>query len=176
MGFLFARDRPDLIKRICSIDIGGRSNKDAVTTIFTLSYQLFFCLLFAVGDPVSTFMLKTLMYFIPHKFFGAPARPYNEITSSMMYPYWQLFFKHLFNSSETYFGDLAKGKAPFHKVNGDKCPIFFAYGANKPIMFHSDKWLKDIKDNSEKGCLAKGYNTMHWVMHEKPDEFNEDLL
>jgi len=26
IGFLFARDRPDLVKRICSIDIGGRSS------------------------------------------------------------------------------------------------------------------------------------------------------
>ena len=26
MGYLFARDRPDLVKRICSIDIGGRSS------------------------------------------------------------------------------------------------------------------------------------------------------
>ena len=121
-------------------------------------------------------MLKAMFYFLPNRFFGMPARSYKEMTSSMIYPYWQLFFKHLFNSSETYFGDLKKGKAPFHKVDGDKCPVFFAYGALKPIYFHSEKWLQNIKDNSEKGCIAKGYDAGHWVMHEKADEFNKDLL
>ena len=71
---------------------------------------------------------------------------------------------------------MKKGKQPLHRLDGDKCPLFFAYGANKPIMFHSDGWLKNIEANSEKGCKAKSYDAMHWVMHDKPDEFNQDLL
>ena len=73
-------------------------------------------------------------------------------------------------------GDDIKKKGSFHKVDGDKCPVFFAYGALKPIMFHSEKWMQDIKDNSEKGCIAKGYDAYHWVMHDKAYEFNKDLL
>merc|ERR1711865_1353757 len=108
---------------------------------------------------------------IPSKFFGVPPRPYNEITSSMIYPYWQVWLDP-YNSSRTYFS----GTYNPLEIDENECPVFYAYGANKPIMFHPYGWLKDIKDNSDKGCIAKGYDAMHWVMHDKPDEFNEDLL
>ena len=117
--------------------------------VFTLSYQLYFCLLFAVGDPISTFMLRAMFLLLPKKFFGGAARPFNEVTGSMMFPYWQMFFNHMFNSKETYLGPaMRQGKEPLHKIDGNKCPIFFPYGANKPMMFHSDKWIKSIEEFS----------------------------
>ena len=88
IGFWFRRDRPDLVSRIATLDIGGESNLSATSMIFGLSYQLLFCLLFALGDPISTLGLRFVTSIIPTSAFGAVPRPLSEITGSMLYPYW----------------------------------------------------------------------------------------
>ena len=56
--------------RICSIDVGGETARDLVATIFTLSYQFALCLMFVLGDPIVTFILRGIFHFKPNKFLG----------------------------------------------------------------------------------------------------------
>lgn len=88
-GYLLARDRPDLVSRIASVDVGGHYDSSLATVLFFMSYQLLFCLFFALGDPLSTLLLKLWMKCLPLSLFGPfVGRPISELTGSMMYPYW----------------------------------------------------------------------------------------
>lgn len=142
-GHLFQRDRPDLVSRIATLDIGGHTDVTLAYLIFALSYQMLFCLIFAMGDPLSTIFLKFAFYSFPEGAFGKVPRPIGELTGSMVYPYWQFWFVHFFNFKDEYLKDEKKTEV-FHKVQAEKCPVFFAYGTQKPVMFHSDKWLSDL--------------------------------
>ena len=75
---------------------------------------------------------------------GDSPRHISTVTGSMLYPYWQLFFTHVFNSQDEYLKELKTGGG-FHDLDGKNCPFFYAYGADKPIMFHTDKWIDDLK-------------------------------
>ena len=50
------------------------------------------------------------------------------------------------------------------------CPILFIYGGNKPLMFHSDRWLEILEKTSGRSeCIAGG---AHWFMETHPEEIN----
>ena len=55
-----------------------------------------------------------------------------------------------------------------------KIPIYFVYGKNKGIMFHSEKWCKKIE--SAEHCTYKALDCYHWLQVDKADEFNKSLL
>lgn len=85
-------------------------------------------------------------------------------------------FKHSFNPSDTYFKHMKDFNAFLYKIDGDKCPVFFAHGQNKGAMIHSNEWLKNIYENEKKGSLEVSFDAGHWLMVEKADEFNKKLL
>ena len=102
-GYLLSRERPDLVSRIASIDIGALGDRSKTSALFGMSYQLLFCLLFALGDPLSTWFLKLFFILNPvKKTMGHPPRPMNQLTGSMMFPYYQIFFRHMFNPKDEY--------------------------------------------------------------------------
>ena len=172
-GFLLQRDRPDLISRIATLDVGGSGDKSKTNMLFSLSYQLLFSFLFALGDPLATWFMKLFYIFMPIASMGTVPRKVSELTSSMMYPYYQIFFMHLFNPKDEYLKQM-KGGGGLHEVDGSKCPVFFAYGAGKPIMFHSDKWIESLE--TQKNCKAISMECGHWIMTDKPKELNEELI
>lgn len=53
-GFNLTMHRPDLVKRIAALDVGGHLEITGPFVIFLLSYQMFLVLLFLFGDPVGT--------------------------------------------------------------------------------------------------------------------------
>lgn len=142
IGFFFQHDRPDLVSRIITLDIGGHIEQTFTYKLFSRSYQLFFCLLFAIGDPISTFILQKMNAVKKKNDFGTPPRDYNEIKGSMLYPYWHIYFNHIYNSKDQYLNWISEDGLTLHKLDAAKCPVFFAYGAKKPLNFHSEKWLK----------------------------------
>ena len=114
-----------------------------------------------MGDPITTFWLKVFFFYAPDKFCGAVPRPVSELTGSMVYPYYQ-FVKVFSDKNDDYIkSDL---KTAF-EYEGSKMPIFLGYGADKPTRFHSDKFARTLLD--QPNCAVKGYNSGHWVMHEK---------
>jgi len=63
-----------------------------------------------------------------------------------------------------------------YKFDPDRCPIYYLYGAKKPFQFHSEKWLKLMKENEHKGCGFVAMKTDHWVQIQAPDKTNELIL
>lgn len=61
-------------------------------------------------------------------------------------------------------------------VDGDRCPIYYAYGKRKGVMFHTDKFLSDLDSYKDKGCRWEEFDCGHWLMFEKPDQLNISLL
>lgn len=82
-------------------------------------------------------------------------RETSELTGSMLWPYYQMFFTHAFNSKDEYMKEFKDPNYPLHTVDGKKCPIYFVYGGKKAIMFHSDRWLEMMDSNKEHGCKWK---------------------
>lgn len=76
--------------------------------------------------------------------FGKMPRHYSQITGSMLYPYYQIWFSHLLNDKDEYLKWL-KDEDRLHKLDSAKsCPHFFAYGSKKLLHFHSDAWLSEL--------------------------------
>jgi pimeloyl-ACP methyl ester carboxylesterase len=51
--------------------------------------------------------------------------------------------------------------------------MLYIYGKRKPFMFHSAQWLEKIA--SFPGSQVEGFDTGHWVMSAKPEQFNAVL-
>jgi pimeloyl-ACP methyl ester carboxylesterase len=51
-----------------------------------------------------------------------------------------------------------------------QCPTLYIYGAQKPVMFHSQRWLDILKQTGGRHeCIADGD---HWFMESHPDTVN----
>jgi hypothetical protein len=78
----------------------------------------------------------------------------------MTYPYWNFFF----------------GKKPEKFIlKPDTCPVYFAYGAKKDFMFHSQKWITKLEDHPK--CRVEKMNSGHWITASREsDRLNKTLL
>ena len=52
-------------------------------------------------------------------------------------------------------------------------PMLYLYGQRKPFMFHSQAWLEALARRS--GSRVVGLRTGHWVMLDKPQDFNAEV-
>ena len=90
--------------------------------------------------------------------------PPEHIGWQMNYPYAMQWFGS--------FGGL-RGVARVDKLLGPKLPTLFFFGKRKPFMFHSARWLAQLATTP--GCEVKGLDAGHWMMKQKPAEFNATL-
>jgi len=128
-----------------------------------------------MGDPISTWFVK-LFFILNGEVLGKVPQPLDKMTGSMLYPYYQIYFTHMFNSKDVYLKDVKEEKSVF-KLGSDytkDTPIFFTYGTEKPVMFHSDEWIENMKKT--KNCKIVPLKAGHWLMTDKPKELNEALL
>lgn len=80
----------------------------------------------------------------------------------------------MFNSKDEYLKCVKEDNGVYKLKESTTCPIFFAYGTEKPIMFHSDGWIDGL--NKKKNCKIVPIKSGHWVMTDKPKELNDALL
>ena len=50
-------------------------------------------------------------------------------------------------------------------------PMLYIWGRKKPFQFHSAQWVQALRQRP--GCQALEFDTGHWVMKNKPREFND---
>ena len=80
----------------------------------------------------------------------------------MGYPYWYLWRDHRL------------GSVPFIEVPFPEVPTLFLYGIRKRTMFHSEAFERRL--NGTLGSRVARYDCCgHWLMHESPQQFNEDV-
>lgn len=159
-GFQFYMRNKEKVSKIISIDIGDAGSPEhklsTKAKAFMFGYQIKLAAAWKIGgawgDKITRKMAKR---------FNAPGDP-ETISSSMTYSYYWKWSNAL------------TGR-PLDNLQIDiTCPLLFAYGKNKPGMFHSLPW--EEKMGAIPGNKVVAFDTRHWVMTEQPEAFNKLAL
>ena len=160
-GYAFAAAHPARVSAVVAVDVGDHNSQEYLKGLGTkagfmiFAYQFALALAWEVGRRLSPALANRMTRWIAH-FIGCRTVP-AHIGWQMNYPY-----------AMTWFGT-AGGLKGVTKVK-PVWPLLYIYGARKPFMFHSAQWLELIKQAP--GSAVHAFATGHWVMVQKPDEFN----
>jgi pimeloyl-ACP methyl ester carboxylesterase len=55
-----------------------------------------------------------------------------------------------------------------------RCPVLYLYGARKPLMFHSEKWIQIVAESGGRSQGVEGAG--HWLMETHAEVVNPELL
>lgn len=160
-GYQFAMRHPELVERIIGVDIGdagSRQNRAELGfrgKLMVLGYQVWLALAWRIGGGIGDAMARWMARAI-----RCPTDS-RTIHSQMGYPY-----------AVRWLG--AAGGLERLRVFNPHCPMLFMYGERKPFMFHSRAWADGLA--ARPGCRVIAFPTGHWIMVQKPREFNEALL
>lgn len=163
-GYEYAARHLDRVQRVVAVDIGD-TNSGAYLKGLTARekrmiawYQIWLALAWKLG-PVWPALANRMTRYMARRI-GCRTPP-EQIGWQMNYPYaMQWFGSH---------GGL-RGVARVDKVFGPKLPTLFVFGKRKPFMFHSPRWLALL--GTSPGSAARGMDAGHWLMKQKPAEFN----
>lgn len=160
-GYQYALRHPETVARIVGVDIGDagsaahRATLGAKAKLMALGYQLWLALAWRLGGHLGDRMARWMA-----KSMRCPT-PAEEIVASMGYPY-----------AVQWFGVKGgfRGLRPFVP----QVPMLYLYGQRKPFMFHSPAWAKALAERP--GSRVLGLPTGHWVMVQRPQEFNAAVI
>ena len=157
-GYQFAMRHPELVERIVGVDIGDAGSRQHLAEIgvrgklMLVAYQLWLALAWVVGsDTMARWMARTI---------GCRTDP-RAIHAQMGYGY-----------AMRWLGVAGGFKGV--KVFKPHCPMLYLYGERKPFMFHSRAWTERLA--AQPRCRVIGFGTGHWIMVQKPREFNDAVL
>ena len=158
-GYQFYARYPQLVSRIVGVDIGDTKNlkkaSPAREKLYIMAYQLWLSLAWRLGARTGDWMvlrMKRLM-----------KSPSDErfMGSCMCYPYYYTWF----GGDETY-------RKQFRRFE-PSCPMLFVYAKRKPVKFHTEAWLEQLRSRKENGVVA--FDTGHWIMLQQPERFNRTV-
>ncbi len=156
-GYQFAMQHPERVSRMVAIDVGDanspafKQSLSIVAHAMVFTYQIILAWAWyiggAIGDGLTRGMAKALQ----------PKVDTRHVHAGMNYPYAMRWMKA--------FGG-------FDSIGQIEplCPFFYAFGRNKPFMFHSEQWVTGLAKRS--GNAVQGFDSRHWVMVDCADEFN----
>ena len=163
-GYEFAARHPDRVARVVGVDIGDTSSGAYLKSLsgkqklMIAGYQLWLAVAWKIGRWWPALANRMTRYMA--RAIGCRNDP-AHIGWQMNYPYAMGWFgEH---------GGL-RGLARVDKLLGVDIPALYVYGRRKPFMFHSERWLDQL--TRAPGCEVLALETGHWVMRQKPAEFN----
>lgn len=156
-GYEYVMRYPETVKKMVAIDVGDASSKEfdkslpLSAKLMAFSYQFTLALGWLVkSDAVHKTMAKALK-----------ARSnMNNIHAGMGLPYAMRWL------------NIAGGMSKLVQIR-PSFPFFYVYAKKKPFSFHSESWLEELAKHPEN--RVKGYDSAHWVMVDKAEEFNKDV-
>ncbi|AKU21699.1 alpha/beta fold hydrolase [Massilia sp. NR 4-1] len=157
-GYQFYMRHPQLVSRIVGVDIGDAGSRAHTSTLGwraklgILLYQLWLAAAWKIGGSTGDDMTRNMARKM--KVSTDPA----HIGAAMNYPYHAVWTGGYRDS------------VPFKPT----VPLLFAYGTRKPFMFHSAAWADALNGKPHSKALA--FDTGHWVMLGKREEFNAAVL
>jgi len=160
-GYQYAMRHRERVRRVVAVDVGdagSRRHLQETTWLAKLGivgYQIWLALAWRLGGCLGDWMARKMAAAL-----GAPADP-ASIHAAMGHPY-----------AAQWFG--AGGGYRDLRAFRPQCPMLFAYGERKPVMFHSTAWMQQVAAGP--GCRVQAFDCGHWVMVERCDEFNRLLL
>jgi pimeloyl-ACP methyl ester carboxylesterase len=163
-GYEFAARHPDRVARVVGVDVGDTGSAAYLKGLsarekrLIAGYQLWLALAWKVG-PWWPWLANRMTRYMARA--TRCRNPPQDIGWQMNYPYaMQWFGTH---------GGL-RGVARVERLLGVDMPTLYIYGRRKPFMFHSAAWLDQLA--RAPGCEVLALDTGHWVMRQKPIEFN----
>ena len=162
IGYMLEKRHPELVSRMVALDIGGHLKPESLkTSMMILGYQWALVACWLVGGilpPLGNLLTRGV-----GKVVRVPTRQLAKIRSRYNYPYFYLW-RNLFLPWKR--NDLLGRYRP-------QCPVLYLWGKRKPLMFHSDKWLKIVE---ECGGRAHGIDGAgHWLMETHADDVNQRI-
>ena len=160
-GYQFAMRHPERVERVIGVDIGdagsrgNRAELGFIGRFMVLGYQVWLALAWRIGGGIGGAMARWMA-----RVLGCPTYS-PAIGSRMGYPY-----------ALRWLG--AAGGLGRLRAFDPQCPMLFLYGERKPFMFHSRAWAERIA--ARPGCRVIAFPTGHWIMVQRPREFNAALL
>jgi cis-3-alkyl-4-acyloxetan-2-one decarboxylase len=158
-GYQYAARHATRVERVIGVDIGDAGSRYHLeelgpkAKLGMVSYQLMLALAWKLGGTLGDAMARRTA-----RRLGAPAL---DVRSQQGYPYAMQWF-----GVQGGFGRL-RAFAP-------TMPMLFIHGERKPFTFHSANWTDRVR--ARPGCRVIGMPTGHWVMTQRPAEFQAALL
>jgi pimeloyl-ACP methyl ester carboxylesterase len=156
-GYQFYMRHPELVSRIVGVDIGDTKGLQygipRRQMYMILAYQWWLALAWRIGGRAGDWMALTMKRLL--------RSPSDErfIGSCMAYPYYLTWF----GGEQAYSRQLRRFKP--------SCPVLFIYGRRKPVMFHTQAWLDELRKRGENRVVE--FDAGHWVMLQQPERFNQ---
>lgn len=159
-GYAYAQRHPHRVERIVAIDVGDAHSAEfrrglrLREGLLIAGYQLWLVLAWrlrriapGVADGMTRWLARAM---------GCRAVP-ASIHAGMNYPYDITWTR----SHGGYRG------LPALQL---QAPMFYAWGARKPMQFHSRAWIERLA--ARPGCHVQRFDSGHWVMRQRADAFN----
>ena len=155
-GYQYASSHASRVERVIGVDIGDagsryhRQELSLKAKLGTVAYQVWLALAWRLGGTLGDQMARRAA-----RLLGAPTPP-KDVSAQQGYPY-----------AMQWFG--VKGGFGRLRAFAPTMPMLFVYGERKPFSFHSANWADRVR--ARPGCRVLGLPTGHWVMVQRPDEF-----
>ena len=163
LGYLLEQSHPDLIDRMAALDVGGHVQPSGLKEpLMIMGYQWALVLSWLVGGlipPLGKLMTRGVARVV-----RVPSRQRENIRSRYNYLYFYMWRALL----------LPWQKDKLLRRYRPRCPVLYLYGARKPLMFHSEKWIAVVAESGGKSAGIEGAG--HWLMETHAGEVNPKLL
>lgn len=165
-GQQYAVVHPTKISRAIVMDIGDYNagayikSLGVIAKLGALVYQVLLALTWVIGHNLGLTGIANAMCRFMAKALSAPGQP-ESVHYGMSHPYAMTWFK-----TSGGFDGAAKIKAPLH-------PTLYIYGLKKPFMFHSGRWIDDVK--AMPGGKVVAIEGGHWMMLRQADQVNSEI-
>jgi pimeloyl-ACP methyl ester carboxylesterase len=158
-SYNFDHKYPGYLTEMMTLDVGLGLDSSLLGRFFILTYQLFLILAFLLWRPIGDLMTKIFIKIISSRKYT----PANKDTINASYNYFYYYlWRRIFLS--------LLGRKPRILDNYKKsCPLVYLYASDKPMMFHSQKFLLNL--SKEVGNEMYAVKGGHWIMNK-----NEGLI
>ena len=156
-GYEYAMRNSDRIKKMIGLDVGDINSEYLTQSLsikqklMVFTYQIMLAISFvlpkSIGNRLAKFVAKVL---------DAKSNK-DHIHAGRSMPYAMRWF-----GTNGGMKELLPMEPSF--------PFFYAYAAQKPMMFHSPQWLQYLSENPEN--KIESFDCGHWLMIDKSAEFN----
>jgi pimeloyl-ACP methyl ester carboxylesterase len=163
IGYLLEKTHPELIEKMAALDIGGHIEPAGLKpSLMIVWYQWSLALGWLVGGLAPP--LGRVLSLGVAKVIRVPGRQRANLRSRYNYPYFYLWRGMLLPWKRK---ELLGRYRP-------RCPVLYLFGERKPLMFHSEKWLRIVAESNghAEGIPGAG----HWLMETHPDIVNQKII
>lgn len=163
LAYLLEQSHPNLINKMAALDVGGHVQPSGMKeSLMIMGYQWALILSWLLGGlmpPLGRLMTRGVARVV-----RVPSRQRENIRSRYNYLYFYMWRALL----------LPWQKDKLLRRYQPRCPVLYLYGARKPLMFHSEKWIEVVADCGGKSAGIEGAG--HWLMETHAKEVNPQLL